>query len=359
MPHKRAKASIRLDRAKQQGHDLAPTAADSLLPIIRTQWDGSPLEGGDQPAGTAAAAGKASNKRRKKGGAGNGGGDDMAGASKSAFRVINAVKLREEYHAAKKRKLEDETKGKNPNQHKKPPAAMQPLPYESLGSFNRRVEQEMRGTVRSAIQQAGSTAQKRKDRKGKKKADGDEGAEGAEEGDEDVDEGPVKRGRDGQPLRKAPKPTPDEARDPFAKKPRAAATAAAGSDDDDDDADAGRNRSGRTEFETVSQRRRIGDVVQAPPTLADPARRGLMHKVLGPGGAAACGATSEGPGVVRLKGAGAGKGKSKGGVEAPVGSSRLPINPAMKALLDQERERAVRMYRELKEKREQAKGTTS
>lgn len=71
----------------------------------------------------------------------------MAGASKSAFRcalslsslscerqcrtrdgalkgpslarrVINAAKLREEYHAAKKRKLEDETKGKNPNQQK-------------------------------------------------------------------------------------------------------------------------------------------------------------------------------------------------------------------------------------------------
>ncbi|GAA5939465.1 hypothetical protein JCM3775_001722 [Rhodotorula graminis] len=345
MPHKRAKRSIRLDRANHQGHDLAPTAADSLLPIIRTQWDGSPLEGGDKPAEPRAGAKAAgNNKRRKKGGAGNGA-DKMAGASKSAFRVINAVKLREEYHAAKKRKLEDETKGKNPNQHKKPPAAMTPLPYESLGSFNRRVEQEMRGTVRSAIQQAGSTAQKRKDRKGKKKAD--DGEDGEAEDDDEVDEGPVKRGRDGKPLRKAPKATPDEARDPFAKKPRAAT---AGSDDDDDE-DAGRNRSGRTEFETVSQRRRIGDVVQAPPTLADPARRGLMHKVLGPGGAAACGTTSEGPGVVRLKGAGAGK----GGVEAPVGSSRLPINPAMKALLDQERERAVRMYRELKEKREQAK----
>ena len=226
---------------------------------------------------------------------------------------------------------------------------MQPLPYESLGSFNRRVEQEMRGTVRSAIQQAGSTAQKRKDRKGKKKADGegDDGDQG--EGEDEVDEGPVKRGRDGKPLRKAPKATPDEARDPFAKKPRAA-DPSADSDDGDGD-DARRNRTGRTEFETVSQRRRIGDVVQAPPTLADPARRGLMHKVLGPGGAAACGTTSEGPGVVRLQGAGASaKGK---GVDAPVGSSRLPINPAMKALLDQERERAVRMYRELKEKREQ------
>lgn len=217
---------------------------------------------------------------------------------------------------------------------------MAPLPYESLGSFNRRVEQEMRGDVRSAIQAAGSTAQKRKDRKGKKKADGDD--DEAEEGEED--EGPVKRGRDGKPLVKKAKPTPEEARDPFAKKARPAAAAA---DDDEDDPDAGRNRSGRTEFAAADQRRRIGDVVQAPPTLADPARRGLMQKVLGPGGAAACGTTSEGPGVVRLP----------QGVDAPVGSSRLPVNPAMKALLDAERERAVRMYRELKEKREQARGS--
>jgi len=132
----------------RRGHDLAPTAADSLLPIVRTQWDGSPLEGGDKPAEPRAGAANKANKRRKKGGAGTGA-DDMAGASKSAFRcalsllslscetsrrarrsadgsparslarrVINAVKLREEYHAAKKRKLEDATKGKNPNQQK-------------------------------------------------------------------------------------------------------------------------------------------------------------------------------------------------------------------------------------------------
>lgn len=34
----------------------------------------------------------------------------------SVFRVINAIALREEHHAKKKRKLEEADKGKNPNQ---------------------------------------------------------------------------------------------------------------------------------------------------------------------------------------------------------------------------------------------------
>ncbi|GAA5997826.1 uncharacterized protein JCM10292_006839 [Rhodotorula paludigena] len=331
MPHKRQKRSIRLERSSAQGMDNPPTAADSLLPITSTLND---------DAGAAAVDdGKKSNKRRRKG-AGSGRGDapaaDASGASKSAFRVINAVKLREEYHAKKKRKLEDEQKGKNPNQQKKTAStSMTPLPYESLSSFNRRVEQEMRGSVRAAIKDASASAQRKKDRKGKaKKGDGDDG-----DGAEDEDEEEVRRGRDGKPLTKKPKLTPEEAVDPHAKKARAPVTADAGSA-----TDAARSRTGRTEFASADIRRRLDDVVQAPPTLADPARKGLMAKVLGPGGAAACGVSSEGQGSFKLAGA-----------EAPVGSSRLPINPAMKALLDAERERAVKMYRQLKEQREAEK----
>ena len=80
-----------------------------------------------------AAAPKKSNKRRKRaastGGNGPAGQQDYAGVSKSAFRwvahgvvcllwtladqtrthrVLNAVKLREEYHAQKKRRAEEE-----------------------------------------------------------------------------------------------------------------------------------------------------------------------------------------------------------------------------------------------------------
>jgi hypothetical protein len=279
-------------------------------------------------------------------------------------RVLNAVKLREEYHAQKKRRAEEEAQaGKAGN---KVPAclaifalpglrlihvsglilqpaqpALTPLPHESLSSFNRRVEQAMRGSVRAAIKESSLTGQKKKERKVKAKKAEEEGEGEGEDEIAEEDARPVKRGRDGKPLlKKGTAATPEESVDPFAKRKKKATTATAS----DDDQDAPRNRSGKTEFATVSQRRRVDDVVQAPPTLADPARKGLMAKVLGPGGAAACGVPSAvaGSGSFRLAGA-----------ETPVGSSRLPINPAMKAMMDAERERAIKMYRELKEKREQ------
>lgn len=258
-------------------------------------------------------------------------------------RILNAAKLREKYHAKKKRKVEEETKGKNPNQQKVGTtsfsavpspltelvlqnfAAIQPLPYESLSSFNHRVEQEMRHSVRSAIKDASHTVQKRKDRKGKAKQVDDEE-------DEDEEESGIAKDKDGKPVAKKAKPTPEESLDPFAK-PKAQR--------EQQQLEQAKSRSGRTEFAAAELRRRVDDVVQAPPTLADPARKGLMQKVLGPGGAATCGTTSEGPGTFKLA-----------GPDAPVGSSRLPINPAMKAMLDAERERAVKMYRQLKEQRE-------
>ncbi|GAA5861591.1 hypothetical protein JCM3774_002638 [Rhodotorula dairenensis] len=343
MPHKRQKRSVRLEQQKAIGYNNPPTAADSLLPIQSTSKDGS-------EATTEVTAAPKNNKRRKraastgsKGAAG--GAQDYAGVSKSAFRVLNAVKLREEYHAQKKRRAEEQAKADKAGNKLAQPA-LTPLPHESLASFNRRVEQAMRGSVRAAIKDSSLTAQKKKERKGKaKKADGDDGDD--EEGDAE-DARPVKRGRDGKPLlKKGTTTNPEESVDPFAKrkKPTAATMAAAGGDNTEDGSGAApRNRSGKTEFATVSQRRRVDDIVQAPPTLADPARKGLMAKVLGPGGAAACGVPAGGgsSGTFRLAGA-----------EAPVGSSRLPINPAMKAMMDAERERAVKMYRELKEKREQ------
>ncbi|GAA5825802.1 hypothetical protein JCM11251_000375 [Rhodosporidiobolus azoricus] len=322
MPHKRQKRSLRLETSKARGQDNPPTAADSLLPITTTAKDGTEAKTEDGEGK------KRSNKRRKgaAGGGGGGGQQDMAGMSKSAYRIINAVALREEHHAKKKRKLEED-EGKNPNQKKKP--TLTPLPYESLSSFNRRVEQELRGSVRSAIKDAGAAAQKKRDKKGKEKAK--KNGEDDEEGDEEEEEEKGKPGKG-----KKPKPTPEESFDPFASKRL-----------QQQQREAEQNRSGKTEFASAPLRRRVDDVVQAPPTLAPAARKGLLAKVLGPGGAASAGGVNSEGGPVggyRLKGA-----------EEAVGSSRLPINPAMKALLDKERERAVKMYRELKEKKEQEK----
>ncbi|BGP15871.1 hypothetical protein JCM10213_005643 [Rhodosporidiobolus nylandii] len=311
MPHKRAKRSIRLANTQAAGTDNPPTAGDSLLPITTTAKDGTP---GELEAGKTR-----SNKRRKAGGPG-GGQQDLAGVSKAAYRVLNAAALRDEYHAKKKRKLEED-KGTNANQKKK--TAMTPLPYESLASFNRRVEQEMRSGVRSAIKDAGAAAKKKRERKEKAKKGDDE--------DDEEEEEQQHTGKGKPPAKKA-KPTPEEAIDPYASHKL-----------QKEQQEAARNRTGKVEFDSAPLRRRVDDVVQAPPTLAKPARKGLMAKVLGPGGAASSGVTSEG---------GSAGGSTMNGAEAPVGSSRLPVNPAMKALLDAERERAVKMYRELKEKKE-------
>ncbi|GAA5907860.1 hypothetical protein JCM5296_005804 [Sporobolomyces johnsonii] len=330
MPHKRQKRSVRLANEKAIGFNNPPTAADSLLPIASTSHTGEALEVEPAQAGE-----KRSNKRRKPAPAGSAGGaageKAPAGVSKSAWRVLNAGKLREEYHASKKRKAEEEEQAKNPNQKKQKPT-LTPLPYESLATFNRRVEQEMRSDINAVIQKSKESTQKKKEnRKGKKKQGDDDddnddagGAAAAQEDDKN------KVGRDGK---KKPKPTPEESLDPFAPKRL---------QQQQQQQQQQRGRTGKTEFDTASQVRRVDDVVQAPPTLAKPARKNLLEKVLGPGGAAS-------------DGSGAGAGFRLAGAEERVGSSRLPVNPAMKALLDQERERAVRMYRELREKKDKEK----
>lgn len=202
---------------------------------------------------------------------------------------------------------------------------MTPLPYESLSSFNRRVEQDMRSGVRTAIKEAGAASKKKKAAKKVKAAK--EAAAGEDAPEDFVEEDPDKAPKFGAKANvKKPKPTPEESVDPFAKKDTS-------------------GRSGKTEFDVAPQRRGIIDVVQAPPTLARPARKNLLEKVLGPGGSASDGSIDAGgmP-TFRMKGA-----------EEAVGHSRLPIDPAMKMLLDAERERAVKMYRELKEKKEKEK----
>jgi hypothetical protein len=201
---------------------------------------------------------------------------------------------------------------------------MTPLPYESLASFNRRVEQDMRSSVRTAIKDAGSAAKKKKEAK---KVKAEKEAAGDDEAEDFVEEDPDKAPKFGAKANvKKPKPTPEESVDPFAKKDT-------------------KGRTGKIEFDAAPQRRGLVDVVQAPPTLAKPARKNLLEKVLGSGGAASDGSVDAGgmP-TFRMKGA-----------EEAVGHSRLPIDPAMKMLLDAERERAVKMYRELKEKKEKEK----
>ncbi|GAA5820441.1 hypothetical protein JCM10212_006119 [Sporobolomyces blumeae] len=378
MPHKKAKRSIRLANSQAKGFDNPPTAADSLLPIASTSRDGQHALDLDAVTTAQAQANKKDNKRRKPSGPSRANQDDLKGMSKSAWRVLNAEKLREEFHAERKRKREEEDQARNPNQRKKKPA-LTPLPYESLSTFNRRVEQELRPSINSVIAASKQTAHKKKENKKekeelakkKKRELGQDGEDDPGEDFEEDDEERPKYGKKKDGAAKA-KPTPEESIDPFAPKRLQVAAlaqssktgkkAAKGGERDGHDGDDGdtsgrgalsRGRTGKTEFDTASQVRRVDDVVLAPPSLAKPARKGLLAKVLGPGGAASSGTSdSIGP-ASGLSTAGAGGGAMRiAGAEEPVGRSRLPVDPIMKAMLDREREKAVRTYRELKAKQE-------
>ncbi|GAA5910731.1 uncharacterized protein JCM6883_000295 [Sporobolomyces salmoneus] len=361
MPHKKQKRSIRLATQQAKGYNNPPSAKDSLLPIATTSYHGEPIEVdlSKEAGGGGTGVEKKNNKRRKPSASaarqGNASGD-LNGMSKSAYRILNADKLRQEYHAEKKRKREEEEALKNPNQKKKKSnnTTLQPLPYESLSTFNRRVEQEMRSSINSTIQASKNVNKKTKevlkDKKKKSKTtqvaeDADEewnGIADGEEGEEEGGDGKTKYGKE-----KKSKPTPEESRDPFAKQPKKPKISTE-EQEEVQAAEVKRGRTGKTEFDSVEPIRGLKSVVLAPPTLAKPARKGLLAKAL----SSASDGTTAGARLSETAGGGGGfEGLRLAGMEEPVGKNRLPVDPIMKALLDREREKAVRIYRELKEQK--------
>ncbi|KAM0752232.1 hypothetical protein T439DRAFT_347151 [Meredithblackwellia eburnea MCA 4105] len=291
MPHKRAKKSIRDSDTARRGYDNPPMAQDSQLPALgkgvlapkHTDDDGEGAE-------------KRSNKRRKKILPKDkvnsfGGREDMAGLSKSAYRILNAGTLRDEYHAKKKREREEEElaaskKGKGKQK-------LQMLPHETLSAFNRRVEVAMRPTIDSAIRGAKlSSAKGRKDKDKAKKEKQEADTEALKQKEEEEREE-----EEAERERKRRKKGGAEPKDPFVPAPKPQPI---------------------LEFAVASQRKSVGDVVNAPPILQK-AVRGL----------------EAGPSA-----------------HLPIPVGRLPVSASIKAMMEQEREKAVRMYRELKEKRE-------
>ncbi|SCV71192.1 BQ2448_2780 [Microbotryum intermedium] len=314
MPHKRAKRAIRDQNTVAAGYDNPPNVGDSIphpnhvknsIPRVATPGQGMGVLA--PSASTSSSMNK--NKKRKmlieNKRDSFGGRKDMKGMSKNAYRVLNAVALREEYNTNKKRRRQEEQDKLNPNQKKEKLTAM---PYESLRDFSHRVEMSMRSSIDMAIRGAKSTAQKKKDRsktKGKGRAIDDEEDEIQEMEEENQKRNQEAKGEDGETATGAPTANPSkkakkdsqEVFDPFAKR-QAPARA--------------------TEFKVASQIRRVGDVVDAPPTLKK-GKRGQTN-------------------VTRMN--------------EPLPASRMPVSGALKALMEAEREKAIQGYRELKERRE-------
>ncbi|KAF5374159.1 hypothetical protein D9615_008863 [Tricholomella constricta] len=124
MPHKRAKRSVRENERKKRGEDLAP---------MKNSLSNEPIP-------------------------------------KAIARVLNATKIREEWHnkkrklqedgdhkqGDKRRKLEDGAKGKR--RETQATAKISIKPGESIQHFNRRVEDDMRPLVKAAVHSSNAVA---------------------------------------------------------------------------------------------------------------------------------------------------------------------------------------------------------
>ncbi|KIM20990.1 hypothetical protein M408DRAFT_81193 [Serendipita vermifera MAFF 305830] len=245
MPHKKAKHSARQDERRSKGNDLAPHGSHTAL-------ETEPIP-------------------------------------KSFARVLNASSVRSEY---KKRKRNGEGDSKDPGagQRKRRKIAdgeapLHLLPGESLGSFNRRVEDNMRPQMRLAVQTGQANARR----------------QNAVEKEE-------------RAARKEAKSTAETQKDTKGKTQEGSATPLA--------PPSGKDARGKTEFDSVSSQKpkRLNDIVAAPPDLQALLKK---NKVLQ---------------------------KTKKGGEV-FGKNDI-ISPEQKRMMEVEREKAIKRYRELKEKKQ-------
>ncbi|KAK4705478.1 hypothetical protein P7C70_g733, partial [Phenoliferia sp. Uapishka_3] len=296
MPHKRAKKSVRETATATRGYDVAPSAIDiGPNPLASTSSSADTTSTEIKVnLGTGVFAPKDEGRMKKKRVLPKdrvnafGGRNDMGGMSKSAYRILNAGAVREEYHASKKRKLEeDEAAAAKGKKGKK---TLEMLPYESLAAFNRRVEVALRPSIDSAIRGAKASSAKGKKEKVLAKKERAAALAAAALAKKEAEEEALNPG--GAAKKKAPV-------DPFVPPVK--------------------ERPVR-EFEEASQRKMVGDVVMAPPTLKKPMRKG-----------------DAGPSAHDAMPAG-----------------RMPVSDNLKKIMEAEREKAVRMYRDMKEKRDKA-----
>ncbi|TFK82943.1 hypothetical protein K466DRAFT_647822 [Polyporus arcularius HHB13444] len=260
MPHKRAKRSVREQKRKESGSDIAPGLKKAI-------------ENEDIP--------------------------------KSVSRVLNAAKVRQEWAEKKRKGFEDDGAGPSRKRRKQSGTGdgdtagakqtqLRIMPGESMAHFNRRVEESMRHTVKEAMQS--SSARMRQVRKEELAASEKEKKKRAAEAEERTKG--RKRIRAGDEL--------DSDDDPSPRKAKA-------------------KEAGPKDFEKISTSapKRLNDIVQAPPNIKQLPRK--AKKLAAQGGSQ----------------------KDAGGQSLSDGVRSM----AQKAMLEEERERAIRLYREMKKGR--------
>ncbi|KAI5896135.1 uncharacterized protein SCHCODRAFT_02614120 [Schizophyllum commune H4-8] len=258
MPHKRAKRSVREKSKKEQGHDLIPakySLSEEAIP-------------------------------------------------KSAARVLNAAKVQAEYRAKKRSSEDDGSQGKAKRRKvDSSTSGMSIKPGESLTHFNKRVEDSMRGLVRSAVQTSNAVARNalkkeaeekkaaRQEKKAKRKAD---------DADDDIKDSKSTGGK----FNDGKRPAKDDTKTTSTKPPQPST-------------DKHADRPKEFQQASTSAPRRLNDIAQAPPDLKK-LPRGAKKTA---GSSAKAGHTPKSDGVVSM---------------------------AQKVMMEQEREKAIERYRLLR-----------
>lgn len=194
----------------------------------------------------------------------------------------------------------------------KPTGLPKILPGESLGDFNRRIEDHLRPEVSQAIKNAAAVKAAQEKAVWQEKKANREAAKEARRRKERGETGPVDKSGSGEGSG-------------VAGKGKRKATILDDTDDEDEDdintaggkSSSSTKKPKMTEFATLSQRRSVNDVVQAPPQL---------------------------PGLKR-------SGLKKPATSAFSATGRTPLNPGQKRLMEEERERVIKRYREMKEEK--------
>lgn len=234
---------------------------------------------------------------------------------KGAARILNSLKVRQDFHEKKKAAANATTDAANKKTKSKQKGGTKDalpkiLPGEKLGDFNRRLEDHMRPVVTQAMKDANAKKadearklalekKERREAQQEAKRKKDAGAAQAEKSEAEEEEGEEWGGVDsGSKNPASTKKASKRTRDP---------------EHEYEDPSNPRKR-GKTEFEKAPIRTGILDVMTAPPTLP------------------------------RLKKS---TKQTPSSIYAPV--NRNPLNSGQQRLMEEERERVVARYRELKE----------
>ncbi len=218
------------------------------------------------------------------------------------MNVLQAGAIRQAYHERKKEQAAKDGKGKGKAKEADPLDDLKIRPGERMGEFNARVEQAFAGSISAAARHASKHGQTQKKRR---RAKGDKDA--ADSDDEDGDGG----GEAGREKRKANAMAAEEREKQEKKNLKAA-----------------RERMADREFATVSQRKNVRDVVDAPPVFS----AGKFSKA----------AVSDRPGKRVIE--------QQAHTDAAK-ADRERLRKAEERMLEQERERVISAYREKKEAR--------